>query len=61
MPPTTTMASGWAVWPPILVETAAGKRPRIAVIAVIITGRTRLQATLDDGIVQVAAPGCGGR
>ena len=43
MPPTTTMANGWAVWPPILVDRAAGKRPRMAVIAVIITGRTRLR------------------
>ena len=44
IPPTTTMASGCAVWPPILVDTAAGKRPSMAVSAVIITGRTRLPA-----------------
>jgi len=44
MPPTTTIASGRWVCDPILVDMAAGKRPKIAVRAVIIIGRTRFSA-----------------
>ena len=44
MPPTTTIASGRCVCEPILVERAAGNRPKMAVRAVIITGRTRFSA-----------------
>ena len=52
MPPTTTIASGFCVCEPIFVERAAGKRPKMAVMAVIITGRTRLAGSLHDRLAQ---------
>ena len=44
MPPTTTIASGRCVCEPIFMENAAGNNPKSAVMAGIITGRTRLAA-----------------
>ena len=40
-PPVTTVASGRCTSAPALVETAIGRKPRLAAVAVVSTGRSR--------------------
>ena len=57
IPPTTTMASGRWACEPIRVERAAGRSPRIAARAVIISGRTTPREPLHDGLAERHALG----
>ena len=62
MPPMTTVASGRCTSAPTPVLNAIGTKPSEATSAVISTGRSRVRAPVDDGLVErlaFVAAGCG--